>query len=181
MLKQLLELDSRISARMRLNMDDGFLRRAAIFLAHSGDSWFWVAGLGIIWLFTRDTPHTLSAKFAIAIILQAILVLVIKFTIRRSRPEGDWGAIYRSTDPHSFPSGHAARAAMLAILAAQWISPLAGILLAVWAIFVGVARVSLGVHYLVDVIGGWLIGFAIASFVLALAPYLVQRMPLLFY
>ncbi len=37
----------------------------------------------------------------------AVIVLAIKFSIRRRRPEGEWGAMYRKTDPHSFPSGHA--------------------------------------------------------------------------
>ena len=47
----------------------------------------------------------------------AALVLVLKFLIRRRRPEGEWGGIYRQTDPHSFPSGHAARSVLIAVLA----------------------------------------------------------------
>ena len=180
MLKKILETDAQLSARMRSPIQQGFLRSLAIFFAHSGDSWFLVAGLSLFWIFSHDSAHTLSAQFIFAIVFQAVLVLVIKFTIRRSRPEGDWGTIYRSTDPHSFPSGHAARAAMLAVLAAQWVFPAAGILLALWALLVGLARVSLGVHYLVDVIGGWLIGIAIATFVLTITPLIIQLFPFLF-
>lgn len=180
MLNQLLELDARISAQMRLPLKKGPLRAVAIFFAHSGDSWFLMAGLAIIWLFSQGSARLLSAKFAFAIVVQAILVLAIKFTIRRSRPEGDWGGIYRSTDPHSFPSGHAARAAMLAFIAIFIFSPLVGSLLAIWAILVGIARVSLGVHYLVDVIGGWLIGIVIAVFTLTIFPVLSQNLPFLF-
>jgi undecaprenyl-diphosphatase len=47
----------------------------------------------------------------------AAMVLGIKFLVRRKRPEGEWGQIYRNTDPHSFPSGHAARAFLIAVIA----------------------------------------------------------------
>ena len=50
--------------------------------------------------------------------LLAVMVLLIKFRIRRQRPVGEWGRIYRNTDPHSFPSGHAARAFLIATIAA---------------------------------------------------------------
>ncbi len=180
MLNQLLELDTRLSARMRLPAQKSPLRTAAIFFAHSGDSWFLMAGLAIIWLFSHGAQRVLSAKFAFAIVVQAILVLVIKFTIRRSRPEGDWGGIYRSTDPHSFPSGHAARAAMLSFIATFVFSPWMDFLLALWAVLVGTARIALGVHYLVDVIGGWLIGIVIGALMLAIFPLLSQNFPLIF-
>jgi undecaprenyl-diphosphatase len=68
------------------------------------------------------------------------------------------GKIYRKTDPHSFPSGHAARAVMLATimlgLGPIWL----GILLVIWAILVVLARVLMGVHYLSDVLAGALLG-----------------------
>ena len=54
---------------------------------------------------------------AYAVVFLATIVLILKFTIRRSRPAGDWGEVYRSTDPHSFPSGHAARVSYIAVMA----------------------------------------------------------------
>lgn len=97
----------------------------------------------------------------VAVLLTAVLVLAVKFTVRRRRPEGEWGAIYRSTDPHSFPSGHAARAAMLAVLAAGLGPAWFGAALVAWAPLVSLARVAMGVHYLSDVLAGVLIGIAI--------------------
>jgi undecaprenyl-diphosphatase len=92
--------------------------------------------------------------------------MLVKFSVRRRRPEGEWGAIYRKTDPHSFPSGHAARAAMLAMLAAglgpSWFS----LLLALWAPLVILARVAMGVHYLSDVLAGALFGLLLGGFFL---------------
>ena len=84
--------------------------------------------------------------------------MIIKFTFRRQRPEGEWGVIYRSTDPHSFPSGHAARAALLAILTITWGPPWLGVLLVIWAPLVSLARVAMGLHYLSDILVGIFLG-----------------------
>ena len=88
--------------------------------------------------------------------------MAIKFTVRRSRPEGEWGSIYRSTDPHSFPSGHAARAAMLAVLALGLGPVWFAVVLLIWAPLVALARVAMGLHYLLDALAGVLIGVVIA-------------------
>ncbi len=94
----------------------------------------------------------------IAIIITAVLVLGIKFTVRRQRPQGEWGEIYRSSDPHSFPSGHAARAFMLAAMAVGLGPNWFGIALAIWAPLVALARVAMGVHYVSDVFVGMILG-----------------------
>ena len=102
----------------------------------------------------------------IAILLTAGLVFLVKFTVRRKRPEGEWGKIYRITDPHSFPSGHAVRSVMLAVvmlgIGPFWL----GLLLLIWAPLVGLARVSLQLHYFSDVAFGWLLGLVIGGAVL---------------
>ena len=95
---------------------------------------------------------------ATGITLTAVIVLTIKFLVRRKRPEGDWGSIYRSTDPHSFPSGHAARAMMLAVLALALGPAWLAVVLILWAPFVSVARIAMGLHYLSDVLAGIILG-----------------------
>ena len=157
-LRHSLELDYRLSSRLRVAEQPGWLRAAAAVLAHSGDSWFWLAGLGLVWLVGSDSWRVRALRLAAAIVTTAILVMAVKFTVRRSRPEGEWGSIYRSTDPHSFPSGHAARAILLAVMAVGW-GPawFAGLLLA-WAPLVCLARVAMGVHYLSDVLAGIALG-----------------------
>ena len=133
MINKLLEADHRVSEKIQLKGSQKMLRALAAFFAHSGDSWFWVAGLFLIWLFTRGDWHKFSALLAGAIVIQATLVIAIKFLIKRRRPEGQWGEIYRKTDPNSFPSGHAVRAVMLAALAWGFqLSPLNWIL-TLWA------------------------------------------------
>lgn len=95
---------------------------------------------------------------ALAILASAAIVIAIKFSVRRKRPEGEWGSLYRNTDPHSFPSGHAVRAFMLAVLALGLGPAWFGGVLVVWAPLVSIARVAMGVHYLSDVIAGAALG-----------------------
>jgi undecaprenyl-diphosphatase len=158
MIRNLLALDARWSARLRVAERPGTLRTLAVILAHSGDSWFWGAGLALLWLLgpTDWRPRAVTLVLSIAIL--AGMVFAIKLLVRRQRPAGEWGEIYRSTDPHSFPSGHAARAVMLAIvlwaLGPAW---LAWIVL-LWAPLVALARVAMGVHYLSDIAAGLILG-----------------------
>lgn len=104
------------------------------------------------------------------IVAVAVLVLAIKFSVRRRRPEGNWGSIYRRTDPHSFPSGHAVRSMLLAVLCLGW-GPgwLAGAAL-LWGPLVVLARVAMGVHYLSDVLAGAVLGILLGWLALAVLP-----------
>jgi undecaprenyl-diphosphatase len=177
MLPKILDFDYRMSSHLRMKETRGIFRGLTVFFAHSGDSWFWLAALFLIWLFAKGHWHTLSSLMAVGLLGLAVLVLLIKFTVRRRRPEGEWGAIYRNTDPHSFPSGHAARAVFLAVLALG-LGPLwFGLLLLIWAPLVALARVSLGVHYLSDIVAGMLLGVIAGLAMLGISPWLIQTFP----
>lgn len=167
-MQKLLETDHRLTRRMRIAERPGLLRSAAAVLAHSGDSWFWLIGLLVLGLLGDGYWRFRALAFGLCILVGAVLVLAIKFVIRRRRPEGEWGAVYRSTDPHSFPSGHAARAVMLAVLALGMGPAWLGALLLVWAPLVGLARIAMGVHYLSDVLAGWFLGALMGLAALAL-------------
>ena len=80
------------------------------------------------------------------------------------------GRLYRSTDPHSFPSGHAARAVLIAVLGAGLGPTWLAVLLCVWAPLVALARVAMGVHYLSDILAGFLLGLAAGAVALRLSP-----------
>jgi undecaprenyl-diphosphatase len=84
--------------------------------------------------------------------------MALKFMLRRPRPEGTWGQVYRRTDPHSFPSGHAARVAMFATLGFLITPPWVGVTFVVWGLLVVISRVALGVHYFADVVVGLGVG-----------------------
>ncbi len=174
MMNRILDFDRKISSKLIISEGEIKARKAASFFAHSGDSWYWLIALFIIWLFSKGSLHTYAALFAGAITLQAFSVLALKSFIKRKRPEGEWGAIYRNIDPHSFPSGHAVRAMMIAALAWGFnLQPLAWILV-LWAPCVGLARIMLGVHYLSDVVAGWALGLLLAWIYLSAQPLLFQ-------
>ena len=157
-LHSILALDARLSEQMRVAEKPGALRTMAAFLAHSGDSWFWGAALLLGWLFSNSAWRKWEIVELVAISLLAALVMGIKFLVRRKRPEGEWGGIYRNTDPHSFPSGHAARSFLIAVIASA-LSPIwLAILLWVWAPLVALARVAMGVHYVSDIVAGAVLG-----------------------
>ncbi len=163
--QRMLALDQELSRRMWVAERPGVLRSLAILFAHSGDSWLWGLGLGILWLLGPASWKSWALWMLAIIFVTAISVFIIKLSVKRSRPAGKWGQIYRRTDPHSFPSGHAARAIALAILGlalgpALHSSEL-GWLLLIWAPLVMLARVAMAVHYLSDVLAGALLGAGI--------------------
>jgi undecaprenyl-diphosphatase len=168
LIQRLLKLDADLSVRLRVAERPGLTRSLAAIFAHSGDSWFWLLGLALTWWLGTTEWKQKALLMGGAILVSAVLVMVIKFTIRRRRPAGEWGGIYRSTDPHSFPSGHAARACLLAVLAVGLGPAWFGILLVVWAPLVCLARVAMGVHYLSDVLAGMVFGTLLGGLVLKL-------------
>jgi len=157
-LEKLLRNDTAYSNKARIPEHKTGLKKIAAFLAHSGDSWFWGAGLALLWLAGPKPWRPQIALLFLGILFTAVCVLVLKFSIKRPRPEGEWGQVYRSSDPHSFPSGHAARATMLTVIMLLsgfwWI----GLIMLFWTMLVDISRVGLGVHYFSDVLVGTLIG-----------------------
>ena len=156
------ELDARLSNSMRVAEKPGALRAISVFFAHSGDSWFWAIALVAIWLNGNSFWKEWAVVQFVAISLLAALVMSVKFLVRRRRPEGEWGGIYRNTDPHSFPSGHAARAFLIAVIATGLGPAWLAIALWIWAPLVALARVAMGVHYVSDVVAGAAFGIVIA-------------------
>jgi undecaprenyl-diphosphatase len=161
-LDSILDLDARLSSQMRVAEKPGALRAIAVFFAHSGDSWFWAIGLFAVWISGDSFWKQWAILEFAGISLLVVLVLVIKFSIRRKRPEGEWGQIYRFTDPHSFPSGHAARAFLIATIATGLGPAWLAIVLWIWAPLVALARVAMGLHYLSDIVAGALLGIIVA-------------------
>lgn len=174
-------IDRQVSSKFRLRRSDGFWHTLAAFMAHSGDSWFWLAGLAGVWLWAGRDWHNKAALLALGVCGLAVVVLTIKKLVGRKRPEGEWGAIYRATDPHSFPSGHAARATMLAVMALGLGPAWFGLLVLLWSPLVSLARVIMGVHYLSDVIAGAVLGLVVGILALELHPLAEMLVPFLFH
>lgn len=97
--------------------------------------------------------------FLIASIVSAGLVQLLKAVLGRARPE----AMLIASDAGSFPSGHVANAATMAVALAflvgrawAWYAGLA------WVILMALSRTYLGVHWVTDTIGGAVLGAAVA-------------------
>jgi len=181
MLQTLNRLDTRLSGQFRIQKSHS-LWRPAVILAHSGDSWLWAAGVGLVWLARLGGADTLrfAAILEISIVFQALFVYALKTVIKRRRPDGEWGEFYRQYDPHSFPSGHATRAVLLAVLAAGLGPAWFAWVMLIWVPLVCVSRVITGVHYLSDILGGMLLGLLMGLAMIALSPLLARWLPFLF-
>lgn len=160
-MEKLLEIDRRWSARISFADRSAGLRSFGALLAHSGDSWFWGAGLAALWVVGDENQKRWAIGLLVGIFVTASIVIVLKFLIRRQRPEGEFGSLYRRTDPHSFPSGHAARATMLAVLVVGWGPAWLVPIMLIWAPLVTLSRVAMDLHYLSDALAGAILGVLI--------------------
>jgi len=161
-LRSVIAWDAQLSNQMRVAEKPGALRAIAVLFAHSGDSWIWGPAMILLWLVSNSFWRRWEVAEFVGISVLAVLVIGIKFLVRRRRPEGEWGGIYRNTDPHSFPSGHAARAFLIAVVASGLAPAWLALLLWIWAPLVSLARVAMGVHYVSDVVAGAVLGIVVA-------------------
>lgn len=115
---------------------------------------------------SRDTVSerfALAASFAAAYVATSVLVWAAKLAVDFPRPaEALWPELTRVLvvpgDPYSFPSGHAARAAMTATLFWPYLKlglRLAAVLAVAW---IALSRIALGAHFPADVVAGAAIG-----------------------
>jgi undecaprenyl-diphosphatase len=178
-LQQIIDWDEQTSRKMQIVETDHSLKPLAVIFAHSGDSWLWLVAMVVVFLLGNPFWRHLSLVFTVSFVPLAVIVLLVKFTIRRKRPEGEWGKIYRITDPHSFPSGHAARSFLFAILAIGLGPAWFAITLSIWAPLVCLSRVLTGVHYISDVVAGMVIGILSGALVLIFLPVLEPLLQIL--
>jgi membrane-associated phospholipid phosphatase len=155
------QLDLRVTSRLRELPARRVARAALSLIAHSGDSLILIPALVLLWWSGHFSRQSIAVPLIVGYVLSVLLTSSLKYAVRRRRPEGEWGALYRKTDPHSFPSGHASRTITLSLVVMARDLVLAGVLLAVWSLAVGFARIVLGVHFLLDVLAGYLLGLAI--------------------
>ena len=94
--------------------------------------------------------------------------ILLKVLFRRKRPiyNGDDMFALTIIESFSFPSGHSTHAASVAYFFARYVcqTALQQYIAVMLAWFVGLSRVFLGRHYILDVVVGHLIGFAGSKF-----------------
>lgn len=144
----------------------GWLEIPALALNFVGGGWFArilvpVATVGILLLVRRRCG---ALYYGLAVLLSVIAVQALKAVFDRPRPE----EMLVTSDPGSFPSGHVANAATLAVALALifgrvWVW-YAG---ALYTVAMALSRTYLGAHWLSDTVGGALLGAGIAVIVWA--------------
>jgi undecaprenyl-diphosphatase len=153
-----LKRDHALTARAMTLVHSPFARTLATGVAHSGDSLVWVL-LGILlWRFGLDAWATAGERILLVTALTWVASTVLKYFVRRPRPEGEQGLFYLNIDQHSFPSGHAVRVGGLWVVLASLLPFWGAVIFLLWGLCVGLSRVALGLHYASDVAAGWLIG-----------------------
>lgn len=93
------------------------------------------------------------------------MTLLLKYNIETPRPflAGTIVPLFTHGGLESFPSGHAAFFMALGV-AVFLRHKIAGCLFIFLAILIGICRVSAGVHFPFDVLGGWILGAILAVF-----------------
>jgi undecaprenyl-diphosphatase len=97
---------------------------------------------------------------------------IVKPLVGRTRPyvnHPEYRELLPPPKDHSFPSGHASTAAAGAMSFAR-ILPAAAIPAAAVALLIGTSRIALGVHFPLDVLAGFAIGYLSARFAFAPPP-----------
>ncbi len=161
-------LDRRWSQALRVDNHPPAKIIAAI-AAHFGDGPLWLllwAAAAIIFPPPRRWQVLL---WLLASLVAAIVTYSIKFTIKRPRPREIDGFYSKGYDRHAFPSGHATRMGSLPIFGA-WIFPQYAALFWFISLICIWARAALGVHYLGDVVVGWIIGASVSLLLIFLFP-----------
>ncbi len=122
-------------------------------------------GVALVALFLRR--YRLAAAIALSVPIKLFLERrVVKVLVERQRPGTSVSdAILRDASPTglSFPSGHAILAFAVAGLLAPYLGRVGRILVYTFAVLNAVARIYLGAHNPLDIVGGAGLGIAIAG------------------
>jgi membrane-associated phospholipid phosphatase/FMN phosphatase YigB (HAD superfamily) len=159
-------LDGRVSAFVAAH------RSAALttfFTAYTGlGRWFVLAAAtaAVLAALARRARRRDALFLLIAMIVSPLLNLALKNLFERPRPPTASSLL--SANGYAFPSGHAMSSATFALALAfiawptRWRWPAAA-LAATFALLMGVSRIYLGVHWLTDVLAGWVLAVAVVA------------------
>lgn len=148
------------------------------YITESGEV-FWMLGFGILMLIIPKTRR-IGITLMILIVISTLLTGYIKCGVDRDRPGFDYeGAPFPvpiSKDTFalfceggfnaSYPSGHAARSIIFAIVIGYALSerfPRGAYLLFLYPAMISISRIYVLQHYPMDVIGGTVIGIMLAG------------------
>lgn len=169
------------AAQWLANHREGWLTTGLTVVTHAGGPagqtiWLIAVCAAAAWRARSWLPVIVGVVGGVGI---ALISLTAKTVVGRQRP----GLPFALIDSHgySFPSGHAAGAAAVGVLCAwslcRWVIHPWGDRVAVWAltvaaiVLIGFSRLYLGMHFLTDVLAGWLLGTAWTAAVVVIAAW----------
>ena len=147
-----------------------FLSKVMPWISHSGNGYYYPLIPVLLFFFEPQTAKwfLMSALVAFGIELPAYKIL--KNVIRRDRPCVRMSSVHSRVSPSdqfSFPSGHTAAAIIVATLLTYFVPPILPFAFG-WAVWVGLSRIYLGVHYPSDILAGTFLGMICAAIGLVL-------------
>jgi undecaprenyl-diphosphatase len=164
----LAQLDARVAddlnsyARVRPHLVDALRILANVF-----DPWVFRAAVLVVsvWLWRRDARRLATWAMS-TMVIGGLLGALLKVVVSRARPAFEQPVAHASG--YSFPSGHALNSFLctgvlvlvfLPVLsrAGRWLAYILG---ASIVLLTGFDRVALGVHYVSDVLAGWIVALA---------------------
>ena len=128
------------------------------FLTHSSDGRTYLFYVIMLPFIFPGLGFDIAKVGIISFAFQVPTYLLLKNTIKRRRPSLDHNitALMKPPDKYSFPSGHCASSMLMTLIMIDFFSQ--GYFLIIWLIIIFFSRVSLGLHYISDVICGALLG-----------------------
>lgn len=171
-----LRLDVVLTKRLALSPESGWWQWMRV-LAHVGDGPYVFGALGFVYLLSWLGPgfYLRQAMLSIMLIVLAALgiVTLIKYAVRRQRPRPPGEFVTLQYDAYSFPSGHSARLAALAV-SSVFFFPNLGWILVIVAVSVAIARVAVGIHYFSDILVGLGVGAVVAWQLVTILPNIIN-------
>ena len=165
-IQRIIQWDCEVSAAISIG---GRPRKVSILLFVAVLKFLEVTGHGIPWLLgaflyaCKSTGYTqiFSINVFNALLFDLLIVGIVKVLSRRQRPVYNRDDMFAtvSVDKYSFPSGHTTRAVSMALIFMYFDLPRSYTFsIFTWACMIGVSRVILGRHHVLDVVAGIAIG-----------------------
>jgi membrane-associated phospholipid phosphatase len=126
----------------------------------------------IYWCFDKSRGRLVTY----VLLLGAYLNFFLKILIPWPRPPVDLRLAEKGETSYGFPSGHAQDSTTFwTWMTLDFRKRTLGLLGAAAVVAVGISRIYLGLHYLGQVIGGWIIGLAVACFAMLVLQHIPRR------
>lgn len=179
MLKKILDFDERFSRYLYSHRFSAKTDKWLLLYTRLGDGYVWA--LIIILILVFHGPMILAEVLAMvfpSLVASLVLYWTLKLSTKRPRPFvaiSEFKALVPPLDKYSFPSGHTMNNLAIATTVLLTV-PAAGAVMIALPLTWGFLRVYFGVHWLTDVIGGFILG--VASFAIGHLVWVFALSPL---